>query len=269
MAIVSADGLVAAATQTTRIVKTAAATTIALIPFTTWDLAGLPGAGSLAIGNTANGLVPTDSTAGAPLINAFGGGASGYLTAIGYRNTIVGGLVLYDRLFHAGSFVCATLHTDTLASQPAYSGRLPGTDYSGLEILVEINAAMAASATTVAITYTNEAGTTGRATGASASMSGFTTRRIIAMPLQAGDKGVQKIESVIVGGATNATGTLNVIVARRLWQNRVPVVGGGGLDDFGATGMPEIYDTSCLWLVTEADSTGGGLPEVLLTIKNG
>ena len=37
--------------------KTASRTSVASIPFSVFDLAGNPGAGTLAVGNTANGIV--------------------------------------------------------------------------------------------------------------------------------------------------------------------------------------------------------------------
>lgn len=269
MAITTADGWVAAAKDEINIRKTASATTIAAQPFSLLDVAGNPGAGSLSIGNTANGLVPTDATAGFPDIAAFGGGATGYLAAAAFRNSVAGGLTLYDRVFHAGSFACSSLTTFNLASQPDFSGRLPGGSYANLEIFLEINAAMAASATTIAVGYTKEDGTTGRSTGASASLSGFTTRRLIPMPLQSGDKGVQKIESLTVGGATNASGTVNVIIARKLAEFDVRAVNALDKQGWDYLGAPIVYADSALWPVIIADSTSSGAPTLLASILNG
>lgn len=270
MAITTLDQLIAASRQQVRIIKTASATTVAALPFTTLDLAGYPGAGSLAVGNTANGVVPTDATAGFPLINAFGGSATGYLQAVDFGSSVAGRLTLYDRLFHAGSYALTPTGTTTLSAQPSYASRVPsGTDFTNTELFLEINTAVAASAVTVAVTYTNESGVAGRSTGASASLASLTTRRLVPMPLQAGDSGVQKIESVVVGGTAAATGNLNVVVARRLWSNRVQIANGGGLDAFDAVGLPVVFADSAFWLVVEADSTGSGVPEVVATVING
>jgi len=269
MAISTNDQRIAAARQLAILLRTAAATSIANTPFTTLDLAGNPGAGSLAIGNTANGVVPTDATAGYPVLRAFGGGNTGYLDNIQWGNTVAGRLILYDRLFNSGSHALTPTGTVNLSAQPSYSGRLPGTAYEGLEIFLEINTVVAASAVTVAVNYTNEAGTTGRSTGASASLSAFTTRRLIPMPLQAGDKGVQKIEGFTIGGTAAATGNFNIVVARRLWSNRVRAANDGGMDAGSLTPNRIIYETSALWLVVQPDSTSTGLPELLLNIING
>lgn len=269
MAITTRDQLIAAARQAARIIKTASATTIAAQPFTTLDLAGYPGAGSLSVGNTANGVVPTDATAGYPTINAFGGSNTGYLYSVDYGGSVACRLTLYDRVFNSGSHALTPTGAVNLSAQPSYAARLPDTDYTGLELFLEINTVVAASAVTVAVRYTNEVGTTARTTGASASLSAFTTRRLVPMPLQAGDKGIQKIEGFDIGGTAAATGNFNVVVARRLWSNRVRIANDGGLDGPDRVGMPIVFADSALWLVVEADSTSTGVPEVAPTIVNG
>jgi hypothetical protein len=269
MSILTGDNYIGSAKQYIPYTKTTAVTAVALQMFSMLDVAGNPSAGSLAVGNTANGLVPTDATAGFPLINAFGGSAKGYLSRISFSGTVACRYQIWDRLFHVGSISLTTLATTTLASQPSYSGRLPNTDYKGLFIIIEINVAVSATATTVAITYTNQDGTTGRATGATASLSGFTTRRLIIMPLQAGDTGVQKIESVIVGGTVATTGTVNVIVARMLAENlRVKLAGDGDTFGLDRTGLPEIFADSALWVTCTPDSTSTGVPDLLLEVAN-
>ena len=78
MAITTLDGVIAAAKQTIVYSKTGALTTVASSPFDPFAIAGNPGAGTLAghsvSPSTAVGLVPVDTDAGYPLINAFGVG---------------------------------------------------------------------------------------------------------------------------------------------------------------------------------------------------
>jgi hypothetical protein len=270
MAITTGDGVIAAAKQEVTIVKTQTATTVAAQWHTTFDRAGNPGAGTLNVGNTANGLVPTDVTAGFPLINAFGGGATGYLAAVDYASTVASRIQLYDRLFHVGSISMTALATTTLAAQPSFASRVPGgTDFGGLEIWLEFNITVSATATTVAVGYTNQAGTAGRTTGATASLSGFITGRVVKLPLQAGDSGVQQINSVTVGGTVASAGTVNVIVARRLWSGRVRLAGDGDIHGIDKTVMPVVFADSALALIVAPDSTSSGVPEVYLDIING
>jgi hypothetical protein len=251
------------------VLKTASATTVATVPFTTLDLGGNPAAGSLAIGNTAAGLVPVAGSAGFPAISAFSGANTGYLYSVQFGSSVACRETLFDRLFHAGSVLLTALATTTLSAQPSYAARLPGTNYNGLGIFLEVNAAVSATATTVSVGYTNQAGTAGRSTGATGSLSGFTTRRLIPMPLQAGDTGVQKIDSVTVGGTVATAGSVNVIVARRLWSNRVSIANDGGLDGPDRTGLIVIMPNTALWLVVQTDSTSSGIPELLITLAEG
>lgn len=273
MAITTGDGYIGAAKQVIPYTKTAAVTTVAATRYTVAQAAGNPGALTLLGAATPSGGVPTDATAGYPTINAFGGGATGYLTRVTANSSVVGGLELWDKVYAVGITTAqlGSLQTLTLSSQPSYSSRMPGgTDYSSTRIFVEITTTMSATATTINVTYTNESGTTGRTTAAtSGSLSGFAAGRWVELPLQAGDTGVQKIESVIIGGATNAAGALNVIVARRLWRGRVPVVNSAQVHGLDLTGMPQVWADSAIVLTCIADSTSTGIPDVEFEIANG
>ena len=264
MAITTVDGYVAAAKQKVPLQKTAARTTVATGWFSVFDLAGNPGAGTLAGANTANGVVPTDATAGCPTINAFGGGANGYLSRVEYGSSVACRIAVYDCLFKAGAY--AFNANTALASQPSYAGRLPGTDYKGLEIWVEqVTAATGNQA--VNVTYTKEDGTTGRTTGATGIGAAPTLGRCWQLPLQAGDQGVQKIENVT--GSVATVGTFNVLVLRPLWSGRVRIANDGDVHDLLRTGMREVFADSALMMFVAADGTTSGVPELEIEIANG
>jgi hypothetical protein len=261
---------VAAASQRVRLTKTASFTTVAAQWSTTLDVAGMPGAGSLAIANTTTGLVPTDATAGFPTLWTFGGGATGYLSKLAWGSTVACRLCLFDRLWHAGSVSMTSLATTTFSSQPSYLARTPDGAGVGVEIWCEINAAVSSTATTLAVGYTNSDGTAGRTTGATASLSGYIARRLIQLPYQAGDKGVQKIDSITVGGTVATTGSVNVIAARPLFDMaRVKLANDGNFAAWDQTLMPVVYDTSALWLAVAPDSTAAGIPDVTAVVSNG
>lgn len=269
MAITNGDDYLAAARDRVQFIKTASFTTVAANPSSTFDIAGKPGAGSLTIGNTTTGLVPVDTTAGFPRVNDFGVGATGYLGAASFKSSIVGGALLYDRVWHAGSVLATSLATTTFSGHPAYTQRLPGgNDYDDLEILIEINTAFSATATTIAVGYTNQGGTTGRSTGATASLSGFATRRIIRMPLQAGDKAPQRIDSVTVGGTVATAGSFNVILARRLAEFDIRVANARDQQAWDQTNAPQVFADGALWLVVEPDSTASGVIQMAAHIWN-
>lgn len=274
MAINTLDGLIAAASQRVSLFKTASRTTVAANWFSVFDLAGNPGGGTLAGTSTTAGVVPTSATAGCPTINSFGG-ATGYINKIEFGNTVACRFALFDMLFKAGAYGFAA-GTTSLSAQPSYSGRvLGGTDFTNTEIWVEVSTAFATgTAWQVQVTYTNQSGVTGRTSVISAAQAAaaLTQGKMFQLALQAGDTGVQKIESVIVtnGGTAMTAGAFNVLVLRRLWsQGRVRVANDSDIHDMLKTGLPQIWDTSALMLMVSADSTSTGLPEIVCEVVSG
>lgn len=264
MAITTLDGIIAAAKQFIPIVRTGARTTIAATWFSLFDIAGQPGAGTLAGSSTAAGVVPDATVNGFPTINAFGGGATGYLTKVDYGSSVAGRLALYDCLFKAGAY--AFNASVSLAAQPSYSARVPGgTDYTGTEIWIEFVTAFTGTLS-VAVTYTNQAGTAAHTTGTIVTVAG-TVGRLIQLPLAAGDSGVQKIESVTATVAS--AGTFNVLVLRKLWTGRVMVANDGDVHDALRTAMVQVFATSAIYLMVNTDSTASGIPELQITLANG
>jgi hypothetical protein len=268
MAITSGDTYIASAKQIIPFTKTSSVTTIANTRFTTFGVAGNVGAGTRAMTTATTGAVPDDTVAGYPLLNAFGGSATGYLTRVQYANTVTGRMEIWDKLFGINVPILPVA-TTTLASQASYSARIPNSNYAGLRLFLEVTTAFtSATAATVTVTYTNQSGTTGRTTGA-VTMANYTVDRWIELPLQAGDSGIQKIETVVVGGTAGTAGNFNVIVCRPLWTNRVQLANGGGVDGLDRTGLPVTYATSALVVTCVPDSTSSGVPDLNIEIANG
>lgn len=265
MAIQSPADYVAAAKQLASAgKKTTTRTTVANGWFSMFDIAGSPGAGTLAGVNTANGVVPTDAVAGYAPINAFGGGAQGYLSKVDFSNTVACRLRIYDRLFVAGAY--AFNANTALASQPSFSSRVPGgTDYKNLELWVE-QVTVATGNQAVTVTYTNENAVGSRSTGAVGIGAAPTVGRCWQLPFQAGDCGIQKVDNV--QGTVATVGTFNVMVLRRLWTGRVRVANEGDLHAFLQTGLPELFADSALYMMVNADSTSSGLPDIEVEIAN-
>jgi len=273
-AITTVDGLVAAPVQQVSYTKTAARTTVANGWFSMFDLAGNPGAGTLAAGNTTNGVVQDDTLAGCPLLNAFGGGATGYLSSIQFGNTAASRFYLHDRIFAVGAIAFGA-GTTTLTSQPSYAARMPGGSYVGTQIWIEVTTAFATgTAWQAQVSYTNQAGTSSRSTVIlpATAAAGLTLGRMYQLALQAGDSGVQRIDSVTVtnGGTAMTAGAFNVLVVRPLYTGaRVMAGNAGDVHSWDRIGFPRIFDTSCLFPIVASDSTTGGLPDLLITVVNG
>ena len=274
MAITTLDGLIGAASQRVSLFKTASRTSVAAQWFSVFDLAGNPGAGVIAGTSTTAGVVPTTATAGCPSIVSFGGN-TGYINKIEFGSTVASRFALFDMLFKAGAYGFAA-GTTSLTGQPSYSGRvLGGTDFTNTEIWIEVSTAFTTgTAWQVKITYTNQAGTTGRTSIISTTLAAaaLTQGKLFQIALAADDTGVQKIESVIVtnGGTAMTAGAFNVLVLRRLWsQGRVRVANDSDIHDMLKTGLPQIFDTTALYLMVSADSTATGLPELVCELVAG
>lgn len=218
--------------------------------------------GVLAGTSTTQGVVPDDTTPGCPPIESFNG-QTGYLAAveIDFGLNPGGRFRVSDLLFKSGAHNFNA--TDTLASQPSYAARLPGTDYTQTEIWIEVVTAFTGTPT-FTITYTNEVGTAGQSTTFTMIGTGVALQMLRA-PLAAGDRGVQKIESVTCTVAT--VGTFNVLVLRNLMQN-MKVGGeihGQWLASFAPdlSGMPIVFETSALYYQFQPDAVGTITPHGL------
>jgi len=261
MAITALDGYIASVKQNITWFKTASIAAVAAIPFTNFHLAGVPGAGVLNVGNTANGIVPTDAIAGYPVINGIGG--IGYLGKIDFGWTVIGRLHLYDCLFSAGAY--AFNANITLASQPSYAGRVPGLDYKGLELWLETVTAFTGSQS-IQINYLDQDGNAGD-TDVIATGVAPTLGRMFRVPLASGDNGIQQL--VQVRSTVSTVGTFNVHIMRPLWTGRVVIANYGGTHDFLKTGLKRIYADSALRVVVQPDSTATALPQLYMEICDG
>jgi hypothetical protein len=259
MAITSLDTYIGSTKQYLTYFKTASITAVAAIPFTTFHLAGVPGAGTLAVGNTSSGIVPTDALAGYPDISAFT--VAGYLGKIDYAWTVPGRLILYDCLFSAGAYA---YNADvTLTSQPDYSGRVPaGTNYGGIELWLEQVTAMTGNQT-IQINYLDQDGEAGD-TGAIATGVAPIVGRMYRVGLALGDHGVSQL--VRVRSTVSSAGTFNVHIMRPLWTGRVIAANFGGTDSFARTGLKPVYATSALRVVVQPDSTATALPQLYIEL---
>jgi hypothetical protein len=261
MSITSLDTTIASVKRRLVYQKTASRTAVANIPFSVFDLAGNPGAGTLAVGNTANGIVPTDAVAGYPSITTPAGLL--YLNTIVARSSVACWIDIYDTLFSAGAY--AFNAATTLTAQPSYAARLPATDYSNLELWLEAVTAFTGNQS-IRIQYLDEGGAAGD-TGTIATAVAPIAGRMFFMPLAAGDSGIQRVDVVTSTVAT--VGTFNVHVMRWLWGCRVNGANQGVKENLLGTGLEQIYGDSALRIVITPDSTATALPSIRIQSADG
>jgi hypothetical protein len=207
------------------------------------------------IANTTSGVVPTNASpcifgASVPPLQSFAGdGFISGIEAIASNNNANRQVRvwLYDRLFHVGAFV-GNVGLVTLTGQPSFASRLPGGSYVGTQLFYE-QQVVSAGNLTVVVGYTNQSGVAGRSTTLVAPTYGVFPS--FEFPLQAGDTGVQRVDSVNVSGGTT---TFNVVIGRLLFacscvSNNSGMVGPAGMKyGMEQIGLARIYPTTCFWL---------------------
>lgn len=175
--------------------------------------------------------------------------------------------LLCDRLSHQGGLSGVVTGAQTTNLPTAALTRY--TDGVGVMMGLTIYTQIGTTATTVTVSYTNEAGTSGRTSPAIAiGATGFReVQRMLMVPLQSGDTGVRAVANVNVVATTGTAGAFGVtlfkpIAAFPLWSPDEPVdpILGGSM--FG--GLPELLDDACLfWMhygsVANTDMISGRL----------
>lgn len=263
MPILSLDDYISSTKQRVIYNRTTSRTSTNNTPWEVMDLAGQPGAGTLAGTSTTTGVVPTSATAGFPSLTAFTG-TKGYLTGLEVWAPVAMDVAIYDVLWKAGAYA---FNAATSGNTPtSYSGRVPGgTDFRGLELWMEAVTAFTGNPT-VQVTYNNETGTTGRSTGAVALGLAPTLGRMTQLPLQSGDSGIQGVTGVTATVAT--VGTFNLLVMRPLARVRIPAANFLQKLNLIDLGCPEVFATSALMPVIIPDSTSTSNPWVAMEISN-
>jgi hypothetical protein len=160
--------------------------------------------------------------------------------------------MLYDRLFWQSNLSGTT----TTAQTAQGAGTTPLTRYTdgiGNIAWVEIYSQIGTSTTSVTASYTNQAGTSGKTTTAvTIGGTGFREQtRVIMLPLQTGDTGVQNVNTMTVLTSTGTAGLIGITVAHPLALMTIGQAGGSGWRDFttGLPGIPEIKTSACLSLL--------------------
>jgi hypothetical protein len=181
--------------------------------------------------------------------------SSGRLTFLGGRfNTSTfgaGGMLLVDLLNVSGG-LNATLTTAQTTNLPT-AALTRYTSGEGVMAGIVIYTQVGNTATTVTISYTNSAGVSGRTSTATTIGAGFYREvgLLIPIPLQAGDTGVESIESVTVTATTGTAGNFGVCLFKPLAMISLESATGAMPLDSVSTGciigsLAEIDPNACL-----------------------
>jgi len=226
--------------------------------YSLWRFDGIPNGGAVAAA-VAN---PDKTTTGALQFTNGAGGAT-KLIVQGFTESLTDSnqpLWVMDRLLACGGL------SGTVTTAQTVGGSL--TRYTGGEgnqIWVEIQSAIGGTATTITASYTNSAGTSGRTTiprrfGGS---SNNEAHNAMQLPLQAGDTGVQSVQTVTVLASTALAGDFAVIIYHPLTL-LCGLVPQGPFGQLG--GLPEIVDDACITFIALQSSTSQNCGGMLCTV---
>jgi len=275
MAITTLDGLIAANKVIRLGSKTATLTTVAGGWFSPFAVAGAL-SGVLAGGETSPpaltvGRVTTDAIPGYPDIPW--STLRSHLSRLTILNTVTSTIRLFDSLWCAGAY---TFNTSTATVSPSYASRVSynggAADYNGIELWAE-QVTAGTGVQNINVTYTNQAGTTGRTTGTVAAPAAMAVGRCFQLPLANGDSGLQGIGnggSPSVVGTVASAGTFNLRILRPIVDIYCPANVPVTLN-WADLGLPEIFNDSALFILGNAPSgtSSGTIAPLSYQFSNG
>ena len=258
MAITTLDGALSGMQYPRFFTKAVSGTLVAGRPFSSWGLAGAPGAGGYSV--ALNGAGYSNSDAGSiPFTNP--GAGNSYLSRLIGTCSQAGMLVLCDRIHQCGGFTITSTGAQAITTG-TLNARSADATSNGEGVLagVEISATTGAGTPTITLNYTNQAGTTGRtATNTVPTVASSIAGSFYPIGLQAGDSGIRAVTNASGGAltlsATWTSGTMNLVFYRPIAA--VPITGAlvpGELDAL-TSGFPRIIDNSCLFFLFYPNTT--------------
>ncbi len=240
------------------------------IPHTSWYLAGVTGAGS-APGSGLNGATFSGTVSGQIPIPAAVSGERIYLA--GFRATHTGniGMIrLVDRIW--GNVPVVTTTTAQAITSPTWPARdtAASTSGAGIYLALECSSATgnAGAITNTTVTYTNSSGTGSR----TATLPSFPATAVagtwVPFSLQAGDVGVQSVQSITLG-TSYVSGAIHLVAYRVIADLDVPNANTARAANWIDLGLPVIWDSSVLQQIYYPSSTAIGTVDGTLTYAQG
>jgi hypothetical protein len=213
-----------------------------------WRYDGMPSAGDIP----TSGAIPDLTTQGAIPFTAPGGGRDKILIGAGACPSTLGVFLLYDRIFHIGGLSGTSTAAQTVQGSPASPALTRNTGGAGNIAFYEIYTVIGSTSRTLTMTYTNQAGTGSRTSTINIGGTGFReVTRMQRIPLEAGDSGIQSVQSVQLNVSTGTLGNFGITIAQPLAWIPVGAAGTMGWRDWttGLPGMPTINPNACLSLL--------------------
>jgi hypothetical protein len=260
MAITTEDGLIAALAAGERFSwhKQSATAEGAGTWHSLWKIAGYPAAGASPPAFTAgSGYTPTRTTLGAfPFSNPTN---NAYLGKLGLTGTVVGSLIVYDRLWACSGFVTNSVSTQTVTTPgnlPSGRDPLSGDD---VEPWLEVYSAPGATGATWTLAGTDSGGNSVNWTYTHPANAESVGQM---MPFTGGtatERGIRQVTSLTCSISSGTAGDVGVTLLRRLAEIPITTANLSAVFDAFALGLPEVYDDACLALMVQCSTTSTGL----------
>lgn len=191
------------------------------------------------------------------------------LGAFGSIATAVGTLLLVDMQGYWPGIALNSASAQTLSGTPS----LRYTNGEGCRLYMVTTSAPTTGTPSLSISYTNQAGISGRSLGATVDLTASAVQTHILhsgtaannygpfLPLADGDYGVRDVASVTLSAAMGGSGVAALVLARPILS--IPLTVGGVMVDkdmlTATPGLPQIKDDACLtWLYYTRATTSSG-----------
>jgi hypothetical protein len=262
MAINDPAGALAARKRMRRIAKASATAFGAGALHSTWPLAGTPVAGSGA--GSINGVLRSRSDIGALGQTNPASGNTLYLSRVDVITANVLQLMLLDRLWDDSGIAMNVVGAQAITMPGAITRYADGEENI---LIAECISAWGVTGITLTASYTNSAGVSGRSATATVDGSPVAGQSWI-FNLQAGDTGIQSIQSVSRSGSTGAAGSLGLVIA----QPRTALLGSGAsaaVKNDLVDVWNEIAEEACLYALLAVNGVTTGLLSLGLEFREG
>lgn len=223
-----------------------------------WRTLGRPTAGAIppafTVGSdyvpdntTVGGFFQPNPTAGEKFIVKLAAGCS-----------TVGSLIVYDRLWACSGFTTNITSTQTVTTPGALpAGRDPNAG-SDVEPWLEVYTAPGATTATWTLTGVDSTGTSGRTWTYAHPANAESGSQMMPMVPGTAIGGCRQVESFVCSVSSGTAGNVGITLMRRLQTIGVPIVGSQTSLDAFSTGMPRVFDGSCLALQVFCSGTNTG-----------
>lgn len=185
-----------------------------------------------------------------------GGALTSYLSRFTFSTQLAEMLALYDLMWGCSGFNTTVLTAQSVVGFSGLPPRAPANGV-GLELWCICYVVDGATASQMTVSYTNQSGVSGRTTQA-IFINSMVAHKLLLVPLQAGDTGIQSVQSVTFTASTGTAGNLGLFIMNRLSTVSLTVANTNAVADFAGTGLPIINDNAVLFfnLLCSAGTTG-------------